>query len=138
MEKEKHSYHCGGRGPWSAGRIARGIAIGLALALVFGFFVKFLWNWLMPGVFGLREITYWQAIGMIVLAHILIGHRGPRRFAHGGYGHGPWAWSGPCSTEGAANGHIKDWRRYDEWWEAEGREAFKKYIDNREKKGERT
>ncbi len=137
MDKEKHSYHCGGRGSWTARRIVKGIVIGLVFALVFGIFVQLLWNWLMPGVFGLREITYWQAIGMVVLAHILFGHRGPREFG-GRHRHGPWAWSGPCSGEGVANGHIKDWRRYDEWWEAEGRDAFKKYIDSREMKGERT
>jgi hypothetical protein len=129
MEKEKHSYQCGGRGPWIAGRIARGIVIGLAFALVFGMFARLLWNWLMPGVFGLREITYVQAIGMIVLAHILFGHRGPRKFAGNWRAHGPWSWGGPCSREDA-NGHIKDWRRYDEWWETEGRESFRKYIDS--------
>jgi hypothetical protein len=129
MDKEKHSYQCGGKGPWVAGRIARGVVIGLAFALVFGIFARLLWNWLMPDVFGLREITYAQAIGMIVLARILFGAKGPRGFAGGLHGHGPWAWGGPCSRE-EANGHIKDWRRYDEWWETEGRESFRKYLDN--------
>ncbi len=131
MEKEKRSYPCGGRGPRVAGRVARGIAIGLVFALVFGIFVRLLWNWLMPGVFGLTEITYAQAIGIIVLAHILFGPRGMRPgFAGARHGHGHWGWGGPCSQEDAANGDIKDWRRYDEWWETEGREAFKKYIDS--------
>ena len=133
MEKEKHSYPCGGRGPRIAGRIARGIAIGLVFALVFGIFVRLLWNWLMPGVFSLREITYAQAIGMIVLTHILFGPRGMRPGFAGKRRHGPWAWHGPCSTETAANGDIKDWRPYDEWWESEGREAFRKYVDSRPK-----
>ena len=125
MEKEKRSYPCGGRGP----RIARGIVIGIAFALVFGIFARLLWNWLMPAVFGLKEITYLQAIGMIVLAHILFGHKGPRKFAGNWRGHGPSAW-GACST-GDANGLIKDWRWYDEWWKTEGRESFRKYIDSR-------
>lgn len=130
MEREKRSYQCGGRGPRIAGRIARGIVIGLVFALVFGIFARLLWNWLMPEIFGLREITYVQAIGMIVLAHILFGHKGPRKFAGHARGHGPWAWGGPCSRE-EANGPIKDWRRYDEWWETEGRESFRKYVDSR-------
>ncbi len=134
MEKEKHSYPCGGRGPWIAGRVARGIVMGLVFALVFGIFVQLLWNWLMPGVFGLGEIHYGQAVGLLVLAHILFGPRGMRPgFAGTRHGHGRWAWGGPCSHEDAANGDIKDWRRYDEWWEAEGREAFRKYIDSRTK-----
>ncbi len=131
MEREKSSYHCGGKGPWIAGRIARGIAIGILFALVFGLIVEILWNWLAPAVFGLREVSYVQAVGMIVLARILLGARGMRPgFAGRLHGHGPWGWGGPCAGEDIANGHIKDWRKYDAWWEEEGREAFKKYIEN--------
>jgi hypothetical protein len=129
MEREKRSYHCGGKGPWGAGKMVRGIAIGLIFALVFGLVVKILWNWLTPGVFGLREINYAQAVGLIVLTRILFGIRGMRPgFAARLHGHG--GWGGPCSGEGIANGHIRDWRQYDAWWEEEGREAFKKYIDS--------
>ncbi len=134
MEKEKRSYPCGGRGPRIAGRVVRGIVAGLVFALVFGIIVRLLWNWLMPGVFGLRELTYGQAIGMVVLAHILFGAKGLHhgmRHGHGWHGHG--SWGGPCSGEDIANSHIKDWRRYDEWWETEGREAFRKYIDSHTK-----
>jgi hypothetical protein len=131
MEKEKRSSQCSGRGPWIAARVGKGILIGLAFALVLGIFVQLLWNWLMPGVFGLREIAYLQAVGMIIMARILFGAKGMRPpFAGRWSGHGPWAWGGPCSKEDTANGDIKDWRHYDAWWEAEGREAFKKYIDS--------
>ena len=30
-----------------------------------------LWNWLMPTIFGLSEITFWQACGLQLLATIL-------------------------------------------------------------------
>jgi hypothetical protein len=129
MEKEKRTYPCGGRGSWIAGRIGRGIVIGLVFALVFGFFVLLLWNWLMPGVFGLREISYGQAVGIVVLAHLLFGPRGMRP-GFAGRRHGHRAWGGPCSAEEVENGHIRDWRRYDEWWEAEGRDAFRKFVDS--------
>ena len=131
MEKQKGSYQCGRKGPWVAHRIARGIVSGLVFALVFGLVVKLLWNWLAPAVFSLREINYAQAVGMIVLARILFGIRGMRPgFAARMHGHSHWGWGGPCSGEDAANGHIKDWRQYDAWWEEEGREAFKKYINS--------
>jgi hypothetical protein len=42
-------------------------------SVVFGFVIKYLWNWLMPGVFGLHAITYWQAVGLFVLSKILLG-----------------------------------------------------------------
>jgi hypothetical protein len=52
----------------------------LAVAL-FSFVVMNLWNWLMPAVFASRPITFWQALGLLVLSRILFGgfHRGPAR-----------------------------------------------------------
>jgi hypothetical protein len=54
----------------------------LVIATVLSFVVMHLWNWLMPAVFGLHVITFWQALGLIVLGKILFGgfHR------HGGGG----------------------------------------------------
>ena len=48
-----------------------GILVAATVALVLGFAVKALWNWLMPGLFGLSVITFWQAWGLVVLSHIL-------------------------------------------------------------------
>ncbi len=39
--------------------------------VILGYPVMLLWNWLMPGIFGLSEITFWQAIGLNVLCTIL-------------------------------------------------------------------
>jgi hypothetical protein len=54
-----------------------GILVAALFALVFGFVLKWLWNWLMPDIFGLRQITYWQAFGLLLLAKLLFG-----RFSH--------------------------------------------------------
>jgi hypothetical protein len=35
--------------------------------------VLYLWNWLMPQLFGLHAITYWQALGLLGLCWILFG-----------------------------------------------------------------
>ncbi len=129
MRDRNWSYPCGGRGPWIAGRMGRGIVIGFAFALLFGLIVKMLWNWLAPALFGLGTIHYWQAVGLLVLARILFGHRGMRP-GYAGRWHGPLGWGGPCSGEDTANGRIKDWRKYEEWWAEEGREAFRKYIES--------
>jgi hypothetical protein len=46
-----------------------------------------LWNGLMPEIFGLRAITYWQALGLMVLSWILFrGPRGPH-MRNGGWRH---------------------------------------------------
>jgi hypothetical protein len=44
----------------------------------FGSAVLYLWNWLMPPIFGLPQITYWQALGLLGLSWLLFG--GPRGF----------------------------------------------------------
>src|SRR5260370_8705191 len=44
--------------------------------------VMLLWNWLAPPLFGLRQITFWQAIGLLALCRILFGG-----FGLGGGGH---------------------------------------------------
>jgi hypothetical protein len=57
-------------------KLLRGIkvlCIVCIACLVLGFVVEHLWNWLMPSIFGLRTITYWQALGLLVLSKILLG-----------------------------------------------------------------
>jgi hypothetical protein len=70
-------------------RILRGFKIALfalVAALVFGFIVKGLWNFLMPPIFGWHTITFWQGLGLLLLSKILFGgfHR------HGGGGRNHW------------------------------------------------
>ena len=43
------------------------------LAILFGFIIMWLWNWLMPDIFGLTTLTYWQAVGIFILLKILLG-----------------------------------------------------------------
>jgi hypothetical protein len=51
---------------------------------LFGQLVLHLWNWLMPAIFGLPALTFWQAIGLLALSWIFFGSW--RGFA----GHRPW------------------------------------------------
>jgi len=56
--------------------ILRGLKFVLFAALflaVFSFVVMNLWNWLMPTLFGWRLITFWQAMGVLILSKILFG-----------------------------------------------------------------
>ena len=41
------------------------------IALLLSFPVMWLWNWLMPVIFGLIEIDFWQALGLNLLAGFL-------------------------------------------------------------------
>jgi hypothetical protein len=69
-------------------RVRRFVGFGVAFVLavpLFGFFVMSLWNWLMPTLFGLHTLTFWQALGLLILSRTLLGSFGGR--SHGrGYG----------------------------------------------------
>ncbi|HEV2388362.1 MAG TPA: hypothetical protein VGS20_14040 [Candidatus Acidoferrales bacterium] len=55
-----------------------GVAFFIAIG---GEVVKLLWNWLLPALFGWRQIGFWQAVGLLALCRILFGglrgHGGP-------------------------------------------------------------
>ena len=40
-----------------------------------------LWNWLLPPIFGWRQITFWQALGILALCRILFGRFGGHGFS---------------------------------------------------------
>ncbi|HBL31815.1 MAG TPA: hypothetical protein DD490_33755 [Acidobacteria bacterium] len=53
--------------------------LGLLLLMALGGgIVFFLWNWLLPTLFGWPEITFWQALGLLMLCRILFGGLGLR------------------------------------------------------------
>ena len=58
------------------------IAGALISLVVFVLVFRWIWNHTMPAVFGLKQITFWQAVGILVLSKLLFGgfrgHGGPR------------------------------------------------------------
>jgi hypothetical protein len=51
--------------------------LGIALFMfIGGEVVRLLWNWLLPPLFGWRQITFWQALAMLALCRILFGGSG--------------------------------------------------------------
>lgn len=54
-------------------RGARFILFAIVAALVLSFVAMHLWNWLMPPLFGLRLISFSQALGLLVLSRLLLG-----------------------------------------------------------------
>ncbi|MBN2444680.1 MAG: hypothetical protein JXJ04_25215 [Spirochaetales bacterium] len=45
--------------------------LGIGLFALFGLVVMALWNWLMPEIFGLKQLNYLQAWGLLILSTIL-------------------------------------------------------------------
>lgn len=60
-----------------------GILVAAGVAAL-GWVVMSLWNWLLPELFGMREVGYLQAIGVLLLSKILFGG------FRGHCGHGHW------------------------------------------------
>ena len=50
----------------------------IAFVAIGGALVRSLWNWLLPSMFGLPQITFWQALGVLALSRILFGGLGMR------------------------------------------------------------
>ena len=47
---------------------------GAVFFVVIGFTEMWLWNWLMPLIFGLSELSFWQTIGLDALIFLFFGH----------------------------------------------------------------
>ena len=60
-----------------------GVAGLVLFTFIVGEIVRRLWNWLLPSLFGLPAITFWQALGLLVLARLLFGGF----WGRGGHGH---------------------------------------------------
>ena len=58
-------------------RILKLVLLVVPVAVLFiamiGFVVMSLWNGLTPALFGWKAISYWQAVGLIILSRILFG-----------------------------------------------------------------
>jgi len=113
-----------------AGMAILGVISVVLFAFVFGLFVRMLWNWLMPDIFGLGKITYWQGFGLCLLGRLLFGS-----ISAGRYDRGRKHWrhhDRHCCWEeedSKIQGSWRNWDHYDGWWHAEGKAAFESYVE---------
>ncbi len=95
-------------------RLVRMLMILVLVLIVFAGFgqaVLHLWNWLMPRIFGLPAITYWQGIGLLALSWIFFG--------------------GLRGGRGVRRGWNRAWERRYESLTPEQREEFRKAMRGR-------
>lgn len=105
-----------------------GIFITAMIALC-GYVIMWLWNWLLPDLFGITIITYWQAMGIFALSKILLG---------GGCGFGGGG-SSKCDSDKKSSYSDKSkkrdfskWKYYDEFWEEHGNQAYEEFLKRKE------
>jgi hypothetical protein len=71
------------RSHFSVRRVAGFIVLAIAGVFLFGNIVMLLWNALLPVLFHFPIISFWQALGLLLLAKILFGNfRGGGRGGH--------------------------------------------------------
>ena len=52
-------------------RVLLALGVIALLGILLGLPLQLLWNWLMPTIFNLPKITFWQAMGLNIMASIL-------------------------------------------------------------------
>jgi len=108
-----------------AGIIIFGAIAITGLAILFGFIIMWLWNWLMPDIFGLTTLSYWQAVGIFILLKILLGGCGS------GGSSGKRSKRGHKSHQHSSKSDFSKWKHYDEFWKEEGDELYKQYVERK-------
>lgn len=68
--------------PWWLYKLGKGMLIVAVALLAFGFLVTLLWNALIPQLFNGPVLTFWQAVGLLLLSHILLRGWGGRYSWH--------------------------------------------------------
>ncbi|MCD6322317.1 MAG: hypothetical protein J7L77_04765 [Clostridiales bacterium] len=135
-----------------AGMIIGGILVAGLMAFLFGWVLMLLWNWLMPTIFGLTTITYWQGFGIFFLAKLLFGFGGEHS-SDNRKNKKKEPKEGTIKDEmgnGIKNGIRKEFEKeyekefkkdfnasyddkYEDWWSNEGKIAFDNYMKNNPK-----
>ncbi|MBI3005728.1 MAG: hypothetical protein HYY49_09995 [Ignavibacteriales bacterium] len=75
--------------PWWLFKILKVLVIVAVATLAIGYIVMELWNALIPELFKGPSLTFWQAVGLLVLSHILLRGWGRWRYANG-WRHDRW------------------------------------------------
>lgn len=100
----------------------------VVFAFLIGYGVMLLWNWLIPDIFGGTIITYWQAVGLLILAKVLFGGFGgnnSRRGNHQSRNHWRRKMRQNCRHD------VQTWKHYGKFWEEEGKNAYKAYVERK-------
>ena len=126
--KTHTSRYCNGRHFHPAWMIL-GVIGFIGMMFLCGAIIMWLWNALMPAIFHLGILTYWQAVGLAILARLLFG------FGHHGHPNGARRHKRFLWRRGNRMHHGNDpamrWSYYEQYWNEEGERAFNDYVRRR-------
>jgi len=95
---------------------AGGLVFGAVFFVGLGWVTMAVWNAVIPAISSLPALTFWQAIGIFVLARLLVGRFGGGRGRR--HGHGHWR----------SHSHSHRLDDYEDWWSTEGEAVFREYL----------
>ncbi len=99
-----------------------GLAGAVAFGLVFGFLIQYLWNATLAEMFGFPALSFWQAIGLFILAKLFFG-----------FGAGGNASQKQKKRSDEPRAEIEDVpdfaddETFKKFWREEGRESYEAY-----------
>ncbi|TAI47369.1 hypothetical protein [Flagellimonas allohymeniacidonis] len=108
------------------------ILIVIVFTLLAGYVTMLLWNWLMPDIFGLTSIGYWQALGILVLAKLLFGLGNHSSKSSKSKAKRKEKMERFCKPKTP----FSEWKHYDQFWKEEGEEAYRAYLNRIENQKE--
>mgnify|MGYP001553942484 CR=1 FL=1 len=119
-----------------AGFTIIGVTIAIGFAALFGYFVMLLWNYLMPMIFGLKTITFLQAVALIILAKLIFGnfgHSGHKHDHHHNKVNDKWhKWMGFSDNDSEIDVAEEHHKEFHEFWKLEGKSAFDEFIKRKQ------
>lgn len=68
---------------WWLYKVGKFLLVLVVAGAVLGFVVMLLWNALVPQIFNGPLLTFWQAVGLLALSHILLRGWGRWRYGNG-------------------------------------------------------
>ena len=108
-----------------------GLAGAIVFGLVFGFLIQFLWNATLAAMFDFPTLSFWQAIGLFILAKLFFG------FGTGGNNSGRKRKKKVDVQEVCVDvedvSEFTDDETFRKFWREEGRESFEAFRREGEK-----
>lgn len=111
-------------------RIVKPLVIGVLVIFVaaplLGVFIQFLWNATIAVMFDLAPISFWQAVGLFVLAKLFFGFGG-----HSDKKQGKSRARVSADASAGEPDPEKD-EKFRAYWQAEGKEAYEAFLAKRD------
>ena len=105
-----------------------GIGAALVFILLFGLLLQWLWNAALVPAIGVGEVSFWQAVGVLILAKLFFG-----------FGSGDHSRSGRGKRRRGKQRWLPDGtdaKSFKAYWEAQGRAEYEAFVARDQQSGQ--